>query len=227
MKIFCIIPAFNEEKNIAKTINDARKYVSEIVVVDDCSTDRTLAIARGENVTVLHHLINRGQGAALQTGNDYALLCNADIVVHFDADGQFLTSEINDIVAPIVNDGYDIVFGSRFLEKKSNMPFFKKYFIMRAGRLVNKIFFGLNLTDPQNGFRAMNRKALCKIKIDYDGSAHCSEILAKTVENGLKLKEVAVTVRYSDFGQGFFSGKGRGMGGIRIVKDLIMGKLIN
>lgn len=227
MKIVCIIPAFNEEKKIAKVIDEVNKYVSEIVVVDDCSLDGTYEIVRGMDVVALRHIINRGQGAALQTGNEYAYRQGADIVVHIDADGQFFPSEIDDMVAPIVKNECDIVFGSRFMGKESNMPFFKKHIIMRLGRFVNKLFLGLDLTDPQNGFRAMNRKALEKINIEYDGSAHCSEILAKAVKYKLRLREVPVTVQYHDFGQGIFGGKGRGMGGIRIIKDLILGKLIN
>lgn len=227
MKIFCIVPAFNEGENITKTIKEVKKYVSNVVVVDDCSSDDTYNKAKTSGVFVLRHMINRGQGAALQTGNEFAMQKGAEVVIHFDADGQFLASEIEDILTPIKNGEADIVFGSRFLGKESNMPFFKKQIIMRLGRLVNKIFLGLNFTDPQNGFRAMNKKALKKIKIKNDGSAHCSEILTKAVRNNLRLKEVPVFVHYHDFGQGIFSGKGRGMGGIRIIKDLILGKLIN
>lgn len=227
MKSFCIIPAFNEEKNIARVIKSVKSQVDYIVVVDDCSLDNTYQVAKSTGVKVLRHVINRGQGAALQTGNQYALSHGADLVVHFDADGQFQADEIGDLLAPILSGSYDIVFGSRFLGKESNMPFFKKHFIMRAGRLVNRIFLGLDLTDPQNGFRAMNRIALEKIIVQNDGSAHCSEILAKAVSYHLRLREVPVYVVYNEFGQGLFSGKGRGKGGMKIIKDLIIGKLIN
>lgn len=235
-KIFCVIPAYNEEGNIGRVIEEVSGVIENLVVVVDGASDETykkavetkkrLAPSR-PNITILRHIINRGQGAALQTGNEYAAKNNADIIVHFDADGQFLVSEIKDLVDQVKNENFDIVFGSRFMEKKSNMPFFKRHIIMRIGRLVNRFFIGLNLTDPQNGFRVMGKKAIEKIKIDQDGSAHCSEILAKTSKNKLKFKEIPVTVRYFDFGQGIFSGKGRGKGGFVIIRDLIFSKFLN
>ncbi len=235
-KVFCIVPAYNEEENISKAIKELALLVHSVVVVVDGANDLSYQRASdaknnlkeiNPNIFILEHIINRGQGAALQTGNDFALKGGADIVVHFDADGQFLSSEIADLVAELDSGDYDIVFGSRFLGKESNMPLFKKQVIMRLGRFVNKIFLGLDLSDPQNGFRAMNRKALEMIEIEQDGSAHCSEILAKTAKSNLKFKEVPVTVRYYDYGQGLFSGKGRGKGGFIILRDLILGKFIN
>jgi glycosyltransferase involved in cell wall biosynthesis len=226
MKIFCIVPAYNEEKNIKKTIKDLKETQYEIIIVDDCSCDNTYKVAKENTKYVIRHPINRGQGAALETGNQYAKKLGADIVVHFDADGQFLVKEIKDIVEPIVNGECDVVFGSRFLGKKSNMPWFKEQVIMRLGRLMNKIIFNIDLTDPQNGFRAMNLKALNKIKIQNDGSAHCSEIIYKTVKNKLKYKEIPITVIYNEFGQGILGGKGRGTGGLRILRDLFIGKII-
>ena len=226
-KIFCVIPAYNEEKNIIKAINEVKPFVNEIVVVDDSSSDKTFELAKKQGVSVLRHIINRGQGAALQTGNDYALLKGADIIVHFDADGQFLANEINDMVKPIVAGEAQVTIGSRFLGRHSNIPLIKRNFIMPIARLVNKIFIGKTLTDPQNGFRALSREVAEKIKITNDGSAHCSEILSKIFKNNFIIKEVPVTVIYNEFGQGLFGGRGRGMGGVAIVKDLIISKLID
>jgi len=232
--IFCIVPAYKEEKNISRVVEELSDLDYSVVVVVDGGGDKTFEFAletkrklKNSNIYILQHLINRGQGAALQTGNDFALKKGAKFVVHFDADGQFLSSEIIKILKPILDDKCDIVFGSRFLEIKSNMPFFKEFFIMPIGRIVNKIFLGVNLSDPQNGFRAMNALALEKIKISQDGSAHCSEILGKTIQNNLRYSEIAVTVIYNDFGQGLLSGKGRGKGGLKIIRDLILGKIIN
>lgn len=218
MKIFCVIPAYNESKNIVAVINRVKPLVDEIVVVDDHSADNTFELAESTNIPVLHHIVNRGQGAALQTGNDYALLHNADIIIHFDADGQFLAEEIQDIIKPIINKQADIVFGSRFLGKKSNLPGFKKNVIMPLAKAINKIFFGINLSDPQNGFRAMSAKVAHEIKIENDGMAHCNEILIKAFRNKYRIQEVPITVIYHEFGQKF-------SGGIRIIKDLIYKKL--
>lgn len=227
IKLFCIIPAYNEEKNIAKTIKSVKKITENIVVVNDASSDKTYSLAQAQNVKVLNHFINRGQGASLQTGNEYAILNNADVAVHFDADGQFLAEEIDDITRPIINNEADIVFGSRFLGKKSNIPLIKKILILPLAKIINKLFFGLNLTDPQNGFRAMNKKALAEIKIENDGAAHCNEIMIKSFQKKLRIKEVPISVIYNHFGQNLLTGKGRGTGGIKIIKDLIIEKFIH
>ena len=218
MKTFCVIPAYNEEKTIVEVITRVKPLVDCVVVVDDCSSDKTYSLAKAQRVDVLQHIVNRGQGAALATGNEYALQQGADTVVHFDADGQFLPGEIQDIINPIIKEEYDVVFGSRFLEKKSKIPWMKKNIIMPIARRINLIFFNIRLTDPQCGFRALSKYALKKIKIKQDGMAHCSEIMIKAFGNNLKIKEVPVTIIYHNFGQKF-------SGGIRILKDLFLEKI--
>lgn len=220
MKVVCVIPAWNEEKNIVKVIKDVRSKVDEIVVVDDASTDNTYKLCKDQNVTVLRHVINRDQGAALKTGNDYALLHGADIVVHFDADGQFLAEDINEAVAIIKKDNADVVFGSRFLGKDSNMPWVKKNILFPIARRVNYFLLGIKLSDPQSGFRVMSRYAIEAVPVTQRGKAHCSEILHNVFKANLRVKEVPITVIYNRFGQNF-------SGGIRIVKDLLIAKLIN
>jgi polyprenyl-phospho-N-acetylgalactosaminyl synthase len=218
-KIFIIIPAFNEEGKIGSVIKDARKYADEIVVIDDGSSDRSSEQAERAGAKVISHRINRGQGAALETGNRYALANGADIIVHFDADGQFLSGEIPEIIAPILDGSADIVFGSRFLSKRSEMPLLKRWLIMPFARAVNLFFFGITTTDPQSGFRAFSQKAARMIIIENDRMAHCSEILAKASASDLRIKEVPITVLYPDFGQRF-------SGGLDIIKDLLIGKMI-
>jgi glycosyltransferase involved in cell wall biosynthesis len=233
MKIFCVIPAYNEEKNIKKVLKSVVKYVDEAVVVDDCSQDNTSREVRKaqvdhkrskdilqKNITLIRHPVNRGQGAALQTGNSYSLAKGADIIVHFDADGQFLAEEIPDLMKPVMEERADACFGSRFLSKKSNLPFFKKNLILPMGKIVNRLFFKIKTTDPQNGFRALSRQAALKIEIEQDKMAHCSEILHKAHKEKLQIKEVPITVIYHEYGQNF-------NGGIRIIKDIIIKKLIS
>jgi len=220
LKKYCIIPAYNEAKTIVKVIRSVKPFFNKVIVVNDASSDQTLALAKKEDIIVLNHIINRDQGAALETGNQYALDHGAELIVHFDADGQFLAKEINDVMTPIISGEADIVFGSRFLAKKSNMPWFKKNIIMALARLINKIFLGVNLTDPQSGFRALSRMAAKKIIIENDGKAHCSEIMHKAVKYNLRIKEVPITVIYYNFGQRF-------SGGIDILKELFLSRLIN
>jgi len=236
-KTFCIIPAYNEEKTIVEVINQVRPLVDQVVVVDDGSTDRTFELAKAQvkaagsdsnnlseprPIAVLRHIINRGQGAALKTGTQYALNYGADIIIHFDADDQFLASDIPNIVKPIQEKSADVVFGSRFLKnnkKNSQMPFLKEYLIMPLAKLVNKTFLGIKLTDPQSGFRAMSAQVARKIDWQQDRMAHCSEILFEVNRANFKIKEVPITVIYHNFGQCFSDG-------LKILKDLFLAKLI-
>lgn len=220
MKIICVIPAFNEAKNIVKVINDVKPFVSEIIVVDDCSTDNTANLAEQTGVLVLRHVINRGQGAALRTGSEAALGRGAEIIIHFDADDQFQAKEIPDLIKPLSDGQADAVLGSRFLTKKSKLPWTKKRIIHPLARLINRFLLKIRLTDPQSGFRALSRATLEKIKIENDGMAHCSEILSKSFYYKFKIKEVPITVIYNNYGQKF-------SGGLRILKDMLINKLLN
>ncbi len=223
MKVFCVIPAYYEEKNIAKVIQKVLDYVDFLVVIDDGSKDQTYNEAikiKSEKLKVLRHPINLGQGASLQTGNEYAIQQGADIIIHFDADGQFLAEEIKKVVNPIIEENADIVFGSRFLEIKSDIPRFKKNIIMPMAKVFNYVFFGIKTSDPQSGFRAMKTEIAKKIKIENNRMAHCTEILAKAHKHKLKIKEVSITVLYEEFGQKF-------SGGLKIIKDLIFKKISN
>jgi len=219
MKKVCVIPAYNEAEHITEVISRVRPFVDEIVVVDDCSSDATAQLAQTAGATVLKHPINRGQGAALQTGNDYALLKNADIIIHFDADNQFCAEEISDLILPITSGRAQVALGSRFLTKKSKLPASKKNIIMPLARLVNRLFFNIKLSDPQSGFRVLSKEAAQKIKIKNDGMAHCSEILHQLFKNKFKIEEVPITVVYHEFGQKF-------SGGFKIIKDLLIRKII-
>lgn len=217
--VYIIIPAFNEEKTIGNVIDQVRRYYSDIVVVDDGSSDATSVIAKQHGAAVLQHRINRGQGAALETGDEYARQNNADIVVHFDADGQFLASEIGDLVDALERGHLDIVIGSRFLEKKSHLPLLKNYLLFPIARVINRIFFNIRLTDPQCGFRALTKNALKNITIENDGMAHCNEIIVKTLRYNLSFREVPITVIYNEFGQSIG-------GGSKLLKDMLLTKFL-
>lgn len=211
MNVFVVIPSWNEAKNIGAVLQSLKKYDYQIVVVDDGSVDQTAKIARDMGVMVLQHEINRGQGAALYTGNLYALAQGADIIVHFDSDRQFLAEEISQVIAPIINNQADIVFGSKFLQN-NKIPWQKKYFIIKPAIYLNNFLTGLPLTDANNGFRALSRQAAENIEIRQDAMAHNSEIVAKTKKLGLRYQEVPVTIIYHKFGQGFG-------GGLKILID--------
>ena len=219
MKIACVIPAWNEEQNIGPVLTGLKGFADEVIVVDDCSSDRTGAIAEQHGALVLRHPINRGQGAALQTGNAFALKNKADIIVHFDADNQFSAAEIPAMIAPLLAGQADIVFGSRFLGKKSNLPYFKRKIIMPLARMINYYIFRIKLSDPQNGFRALTRESAQKIIIENRGFAHNNEIQLKAFQENLRIQEVPVTVTYHHFGQKIGSG-------FKILEDLLISKII-
>lgn len=213
MKVIAVIPAYNEADSIVQVVKDVKPQVAEVVVVDDGSTDSTGAYAKQAGATVLSHLINRGQGAALSTGSEYALRNSADIIVHFDADGQFSAAEIKRMVEPIITGAYDVTIGNRFSEIKNRIPWIKAVIIFPLARLFNRLILGLNYVDPQNGFRAMNKSTAKGIQIEQDGTAHCTEILLAVKSSHVRVKEIPVTVVYHEYGQKF-------SGGLRIIKDL-------
>lgn len=219
MNVYIVVPAYNEEKNIGMVLDNIMQYYKNIVVVDDGSSDRTYEIALSKGVEAVKHEVNRGQGAALQTGNEYALLRGADIIIHFDSDNQMQASEIENMINPIINQNVDVVLGTRFLSQNSNIPWTKKYLIIKPAIYLNWLFSGLKLTDAHNGFRALSSYAAENIKLEQDKMAHATEILELIKQNNLKYCEVPVTINYHEYGQGF-------AGGIRIIRDLVFGKLI-
>lgn len=214
-----IIPAYNEEKNIGRVVDELKSAYPDfkILVIDDGSKDKTVEVAKQKNINIIKHIVNRGQGAALQTGLLYALKNSAEIFITYDADGQHSLEDIPKAIEKI-NQGFDLVFGSRFL-LGNNIPWTKKYLILKPAILLNWLLTGVKLTDAHNGFRALNKKAVSLIKLDQDRMAHATEILEETRKNKLKYTEIGVRIKYQEYGQGL-------AGGIKIVKDLIKKKLI-
>ncbi len=146
--LVAVVPAYNEEKTIGAVVKKLLSFVDKVVVVDDASSDNTFEIAKQHEATVLRHKINRGQGAALETGQTYARSMNADHVIHFDGDGQFVAEEIPHAVEALRKEQADILLGSRFLTGHSNIPFSKRVFILPLARLFDRFFFRTFL----NGF---------------------------------------------------------------------------
>lgn len=217
--LVAVVPGYNEAKRIGSVVRDLFHHVDLVVVVDDGSSDETAQVAREAGAIVLQHRINRGQGAALQTGHEYALSVGADYVLHFDGDGQFDVLDIEPAVEKIKESKVDVLFGSRFLTDQTNMPFSKRYLIHPLGKIFNKIFFRVKLSDAHNGFRILNKKALEKIKITQDRMAHATEIPAQVFQSDLCWVEFPVKVHYHTYGQS-------GRGAVQIIKDLIFGKFL-
>ncbi|MBI5152194.1 glycosyltransferase family 2 protein [Candidatus Peregrinibacteria bacterium] len=209
MKIFIVIPAFNEEKTIGCAINDLRMHGYEnIVVVDDGSSDKTEKIAEDMDVIVVKHAINCGVGAATQTGIDHSLQSGAEIIVTFDGDCQHYASDIKNLIEPIVHGGYDIVIGSRFL-KFQKIPWLRRLF-NKIGNFLTYLISGIHSSDSQSGIKAFSREAAEKIRIHSVGYEYCSEIFREIKENRLAMIEIPVKVKYSNYsmlkGQNFSRG---------------------
>ena len=219
MKIFAVVPIYNEkQERVTSVLKDLEKFVDEIIVVDDGSEENVKCQMSNVKCYLLRHKINRGQGAALETGTEYALEQGADIIVHFDGDGQFIAQEIESMTTPIIKDEVDITLGSRFIKDiNSKIPFLKRVIILPVAKIINYLFTGLKLTDAHCGFRAMNRKAAEFLKVEQDRMSHATEIVAKIKKNNLRYREMPVTVIYHQFGQGVG-------GGIKIMRDLLFSK---
>jgi glycosyltransferase involved in cell wall biosynthesis len=216
--MYVVIAAYNEEKSIGRVIRGLfENGFTNVVVIDDGSADRTADEAARAGAKVVKHVINRGQGAALRTGNDFVFAHDAELAVHFDADGQFNPADIGAAEKLLHENNLDIVFGSRFLDKRSKIPWQKKYFVLPIARMINFFITGVRLTDAHNGFRLMNRRAHEMITITQDRMAHNSEIVAKARRAKLKYAECPVEVRYNEYGQSAFSG-------LAILRDLLFGK---
>ena len=197
--MFIVIPAYNEETSIVKVLKKLKSAgYKNLVLVDDGSEDKTQALAKKEGVYALKHKINRGQGAALKTGIDFALLKGADIIITFDADGQHRVEDLKKMVEPLENGTADIVLGSRFLGKAENIPASRK-FLLKVGIFVLWILYGLKLTDSQNGLRALSRTAAEKIEIKSDRMEHAGEIIGEIKTRKLRCVEVPITILYTDY----------------------------
>ena len=196
-KIFAVVPAYNEAKTIRSVVAQVKAQGPAAVVVDDGSVDQTGRLAQVAGAQVLTHLVNLGQGAALQTGILFVLSQGAEIIVTFDADGQLRAEEISRLVEPLLLGQADVVLGSRFLGPgRQSVPFFRQW-VLKLAVAVTRAYTGLKITDTHNGFRAFSRAAAQAISISQNGMAHASEIIEQIKKHHLKFTEVPVTVSYT------------------------------
>ena len=219
--VFVIIPAYNEEKTIAKVIRKTEKYCNNIVVIDDGSKDKTYEMADRErekikkkeevkkrkksgnrkrdkknktgkkNIFILKHAVNLGKGASIITGSEFASSKGADILIYLDADLQHNPKYIPQFLKALENA--DSVFGIRKFNKK--MPF-----VLRLGNyIINKtikILYGINLKDTQCGYRALTKKTYKKIKWKSSDYSMESEMIAKIGKKHLRYKEIPIETSY-------------------------------
>lgn len=195
MKLVVVIPAFNEEQRITKTIEAVRPYADAIVVVDDGSSDRTCLVAKEAGAIVIRHMINCGPGAATQTGLVYAKTLDPDYVATFDADGQHEASDIPTMMDFLVAQKKQVVFGSRFLQV-NRVPLMRRL-ANTAGNLITFLLSGIYLSDSQSGFKIFSAAALDHIAITANGFEFCSEIVREVAAEKLTFCEFPIKVYYS------------------------------
>lgn len=204
MKLSIILPAYNEEANLKRTVTsiaeycDVKQYLHEILIVDDGSTDRTAEIthviaASNPHVSLLSHESNRGKGAAVRTGVQSA---TGDIVAFLDADGSTPVSEL-DAFFPYLDAGYDIVIGSRYLAASTitrKQPLLRTV-IGRIGNLIIQLLLLPGIVDTQCGCKVFTREAAQKLftRQRIDGWGFDMEILAIARLHELRIKEIPVS----------------------------------
>ena len=196
MKITIGIPAYNEEKSIALIITKLKKITDSIIVCDDGSSDMTAEISKNLGATVISHKKNMGYGVAINSIFQKSKELNVDLLVTFDADGQHRVEDIQKVIEPIKNNVADLVIGSRFLDKKSDVPNYRKIGIKVITQVTNASI-RKKLTDSQSGFRAYNGQVLSQISPSDMGMGISTEILIKSSSKGLRIMEVPITILYS------------------------------
>jgi len=196
LKVTIGIPAFNEEKNIAKIIVKLKKIYDEIIVCNDGSADLTGEIAENLGAIVINHKQNLGYGAGINSIIKKSKEIDTDILVTFDADGQHKVEDVKKVIEPIKNGDADLVIGSRFLSKtKEKIPEYRKIGINIITKVTNA---GLKkkITDSQSGFRAYSKDLISKLDISDMGMGISTEILIKTNSLGFRITEIPITILY-------------------------------
>ncbi|MFP4118521.1 MAG: glycosyltransferase family 2 protein [Candidatus Woesearchaeota archaeon] len=199
-KTAIVIAAYNEENAIEKVLDELlkRRY-KHLVVVDDASKDGTVKRVEPyleKGVMLIQHKANKGQGAALRNGINYAVKQGYSYVVTFDGDGQHRVEDLDKMIRPVVQGKADITLGSRF-KGKTKMPL-GRVITLKIAVVVQWVFYGILLTDAHNGFRCMNRTAASRIRITSDRMEHASEFISEIRRNRLRYKEVPIIVNYTD-----------------------------
>ena len=193
-KIVALIPAYNEELHIAQVIERVRPHVSQIVVVDDGSSDRTAELARAAGAdVVLNHPVNGGKGVALQTGFSYALSTDASHVITIDADDQHDPLEIPAFLREMEESGSSIVIGAR--ERNRKMPGifrFGNYFLNNSF----SVLFGTKVSDTQSGYRLFAAQHLAELQLESAGYEIETEILAKAGKKKMSISEIPISTKY-------------------------------
>jgi len=200
-QVAVIIPVYNEDRVIGSVLKSVLKEFKYVVCVNDGSKDTSSAEIAKTNAYLVEHPINMGQGAALQTGVEFARKLPVTYFVTFDADGQHRLKDVHSMLKTITKEKCDIVLGSRFLGETVGMTRSKRI-VLRAATVFSNVTSGLKLTDTHNGLRVFNKKFADNLQLTVSDMAHASEILEIIAVGKYEYREIPVTIEYTDYSRG-------------------------
>ncbi|MDV3128864.1 glycosyltransferase family 2 protein [Mycobacterium sp. 21AC1] len=218
--VWIVIPAYNEASSIGDVIADVRSVFAHVVCVDDGSRDDTAALALAAGAHVVPHPVNLGQGAAIQTGVEYARSRpGARVFATFDADGQHQVKDVVRMIDRLDSDDVDLVVGTRFagreIQAVTQTPALKRV-ILRAAAFLSPQSRALGLTDAHNGLRVFNKKVADALNLTMNGMSHAGEFITLAYENRWRVAEEPVEILYTDYSKS----KGQPLlNGVNIVFD--------
>jgi glycosyltransferase involved in cell wall biosynthesis len=214
-----VIPLFNEGQVIADVVRDVRTTFPNVVCIDDGSSDDSAAAAQAAGAVVVRHPVNLGQGAALQTSFEYALSQpGMRWVVTFDADGQHQVSDVPAMLAKAEAEDLQVVFGSRFLDDRTDAGVLKRV-VLRLAVAYTNLTTRTKLTDAHNGLRVISRDVVSRLSITQNRMAHASELVAQIGALDVRYGESPVHVLYTDYSRS----KGQSLwNAVNILAELIL-----
>jgi glycosyltransferase involved in cell wall biosynthesis len=195
MRIMAAIPAYNEADFIEAIVSKASRYADEVIVVDDGSTDNTSLVAQKAGATVIRHEMNKGVGQANKTCFEFAKEKDIDVLVTIDGDGQHNPDEIPRLLMPVIENGADLVIGSRFLDGHCIFPKYRKFGINIITFLFN-LASRAKVSDSQSCYRAYSKRALNLLTVEEQGFPFSIELLVKARKKGLSIREVPISCVY-------------------------------
>lgn len=218
-RTWVVIPMYNEGAVVADVVRQVRERFPYVVCIDDGSSDDSAEHARAAGAYVIAHPVNLGQGAALQTGFDWALHDpQMTEVVTFDADGQHNLDDAFAMVQKLRSERLDVVIGSRFLDDRTNMSTSKRA-VLRLATMYMRLTSGMELTDAHNGLRVLNRDILQRMRLEQNRMAHASEIVDKLGDMKVRWAEYPTHVLYTEYSKA----KGQSLlNSINILVELIL-----
>jgi glycosyltransferase involved in cell wall biosynthesis len=196
-KVVAAIPCFNTQEHIEQVVAGTRRFVDQVIVIDDGSTDMTADVAELAGARVIKHKANLGYGEAVKSCFAAARADRADVLIIIDGDGQHNPDEIPPVLRPILDEEADLVIGSRFLQSRDKVPAYRRFGINMINGLWN---FGSKnrVSDSQSGFRAYNRKVINEMEFTQRGMGLSVEILEQSREANDRIKEVPIICSYEN-----------------------------